>query len=73
MVPTYANDDPDWDQDNWIPFSTPSIPSFLILAAIVFVISLVTAVVIFRKFKRDKNPYYSLSEDKDDVSKRTNQ
>ena len=62
QVPAYANDEPDWDQDNWIPLSIPFIPSFLVITALAFALSLIIAVIFFRKQKKEQHPYTIIPE-----------
>jgi hypothetical protein len=47
----------DWDQDNWIPFSMPIVPSFLALCALVLCVALLAAAFIFRKMRKDTFGY----------------
>jgi hypothetical protein len=50
QVPTYHNDFPDWDVDEWSYFVPPSIPHFLVIAVGVIAAVLLAAVVC--AFKR---------------------
>jgi beta-glucan synthesis-associated protein KRE6 len=43
LVPTYQNDFPDWEEETWITLSAPYVPSFLAIAAVSVVASLVLA------------------------------
>lgn len=56
-MPAYTNAEEDWDQENWIPLSLPTIPSFLTLSAIALTGTLLTAAYVFRKDRRDKDSY----------------
>ena len=62
LVPEYKDDTPDWETSDWIPFSVPYIPSFLAAFVIIFVLALLTATILFRKWKTYDSENFFLSK-----------
>ena len=59
-MPTYSNDFPDWDADDWIPFSIPQVPLFLALCAVSLLLALLVTAVTFARSKK-KPPTHQLA------------
>lgn len=50
QVPTYQNDFPDWDQEDWVMYVPPLIPSYLAFTVVLLAAVLIgTIVYVVRK------------------------
>jgi hypothetical protein len=63
QVPTYKNDFPDWDKEDWAVFVAPSLPTFLVVAVVVCAGAMLAA-VLYGVYKRNRRGYVPIADER---------